>query len=93
MSLTFPLPFKVDNQAIWQNESKILHHVPSCRGYIPPFHLKPVYKYKQLFHQQTQNNYIKVHLFQLLHLHISVNMAVVKNINSVTLVCDGDVDK
>ena len=38
-----------------------------------------------MFHQQSQNNYIKVHLFQLLHLHISVNMAVVKNINSVTI--------
>ena len=32
-----------------------------------------------------------MHLFQLLHLHISVNMAVVKNTNSITLVCNGDV--
>ena len=41
----------------------------------------------------SQNNYIKVHVFQLLQLHISVNMAVVKNVNSVTLVCDGDTDE
>ena len=60
---------------------------------MPPFYLKQVYKNDQLFHQQSQNSYAKVYLFQLLHLHVSVNMAVVKNINSMTLVCDGDVDK
>ena len=59
-------------------QSEILHYVPSCCSYIPPFHLKSVNKYKQLFYQQGQSSYIKVHLFQLLHLHISVNMAVVK---------------
>ena len=85
MASAFLLPFNVDNQAIWRD------HVSSCRGYIPPFHLKPVYKYEQLFHQQSQNNYLKEHLFQLVHLHISVNMAVVKNANSITLVCDDDV--
>ena len=93
MSPAFPLPFKVNNQAIWQNQSEILHLVPSCCGYIPPFHLKSVCKYEQLFHQRSQNNYIKVDLFQLLHLHISVYMAVVKYTNSVTLVCDGDAVK
>ena len=94
MSSVFPRPFKVNDQAIWQNHTlKVLHYVPSCCGYIPLFHFKPVYKYEQLFHQQSQINYIKVYLFQLLHLHISVNMTIVKNINSMTLVCDGDVDK
>ena len=60
---------------------------------MPPFHLKPVYKYKQLFHQQSQDKYVRMHLFQLLHLHISVNMVILKNTNSVNLVCDGDADK
>ena len=93
MSSALPLPFKVDDQAIWQNHSPKFYTMYPCVVTIPPFHLKLVYKYKQLFQQQSQNNYIKVHLFQLLHLHISVNMVVAKNINSVTLACDGDADK
>ena len=58
--LTFNLllPLKVINQATWQKlpQPVILYHVPSCRGYVLPFHLKPVYKYDQLFHQQSQNS-------------------------------------
>ena len=68
-------------------------HVPLCGGYIPPFHLKEVYKYKQFFYQQSQNGYIKAHLLQFLHLQIFENMAVVKNINSMTLAYDGDTGK
>ena len=45
MSLAFPLPFKVDNQAIWQNHTEILYHVPLCCSYISRFHLKQSYKY------------------------------------------------
>ena len=93
MSSAFPLPFKVDNQVIWQNHPEILHHLFSCRGFIPPFHLKPVHKYEQLFHKENQNNYIKGHLFEILHLHISVNTAVVKYKNYITQVYDDDADK
>ena len=89
MSSPFPLPFKADNQAIWQNHSEILHHCPCMTVIHHPF----VCKYEQLFHEQSQNNSIKVRLFQPLHLHISVNMAVAQKINPMTLVCDGDVDK
>ena len=84
MSSAFPLPFKVD---------KILYHVPLCGRYIPPFHLKKPYKYEQLFHQQNQSNYKEFHLSQLLHLHIPVNVAVIKKLNSMNLACDGDADK
>ena len=70
ISSAFPLPFKVENQAIWQNHSEILHHCPSVAAIHHPF-----CKYEQLFHEQSQNNSIKVSFFQLLHLHISVNMA------------------
>ena len=94
MSSAFPLPFKVDNQAILAKpNSEILHSLPLCGLYIPSFHLKQVYNYKQLFHQQNQNNYVVVHLFKLLHLHISVNMEVVRKIKSLNLVCDADLDK
>ena len=34
-----------------------------------------------------------MHLLRLLHLRISVNMVVLEIINSITLVCDGDIDK
>ena len=54
---------------------------------------KTTHKYEQLFQEQSQNKYMKVHLFQLLHVNISVNMAVAKNIDFLTLVCEGDVDK
>ena len=50
-------------------------------------------KYEQLFHEQIQNNSIKVRLFQLLHLRLAVNMAVAQKINLMSLVCNGDVDK
>ena len=98
MSSAFPLPLKADNQAIRQNCSLKFYtmYPPLCRGYIPTLSFKTggyEHIYKQLFHQQSQNNYIKAHLFQLLHLHIPVNMAVVKNENSIILVCDGDADK
>ena len=39
-----------------------------------------VYKYEQLCNQQSQNNYVEVHLFQLFQRYVSVNMVVVKNI-------------
>ena len=91
MSSAFPLPFKVDNLA--KPHSEILYHVPLCGRYIPPFHLKKPYKYEQLFHQQNQSNYKEFHLSQLLHLHIPVNVAVIKKLNSMNLACDGDVDK
>ena len=91
MPSAFPLPFKVVNQAIWQNPilNEILHHCPCVTVIHHPF----VCKYEQLFHEQSQNNSTKMRLFQLLHLHISVNMAVAQKINPMTLVCDGDVDK
>ena len=98
MSSAFLLPLKADNQAIRQNCSLKLYtmYPPSCRGYIPTLSIKTggyEHIYKQFFYQQSQNNYIKVHFFQLLHLHIPVNMVVVKNENSIILVCDGDADK
>ena len=34
-----------------------------------------------------------MHLLRLLHLRISVNMAVLEIINSITLVSDGDIGK
>ena len=55
-----------------------LHKKTRFCGTIPPFHLKQVFKYERLFHQQSHNSSLRVHLFQLLHLHISVNMAVIK---------------
>ena len=76
MSSTYPLPFKFGNQVIWQNHTLKFYTMHPCT-LILPFHLKQVYKYEQLFYQESQINYLKVHLFQLLHLHISVNMAVV----------------
>ena len=42
---------------------------------------------------KAKNNFIEVHLFHLLYLLISVNMAVVQKENSTTLVCDAGVDK
>ena len=89
MPSAFPLPFKVVNQAIWQNPilNEILHHCPCVTVIHHPF----VCKYEQLFHEQSQNDSTKVCLFQLQHLHISVNMALEQKINPMTLVCDGDV--
>ena len=90
MSSGFPLVFKVDNQAIWQNHTPKFYTLCPC---VVSVHHPLVCKYEQLFHEQSQNNYIKPHLFKLLHLHISVNMAVVQKINSMTLICDGGVVK
>ena len=90
MSSAFPLPFKVDNQDIWQNDTLKFYTMYPC---VAAIHHPFVCKYKQLFHKQSQNNSIKVHLFQLLHLHIPVNMAVEQKANAMALVCDGGVDK
>ena len=73
----------------FRQSSDHLHH---C-SFMAAIHYPFVWKYEQLFHEQRQNNSIKVRLFQLLHLHISVNMAVAQKKSPMTLVCDGDVDK
>ena len=84
MSSAFPLPFKVASH-LEKTHSEILNRARLCGEYFPPFHLKQAYKYQQWFHQQSQNNFIKVHFLQLLNLHISVNMVIIKKINSMTL--------
>ena len=90
MSSAFPLPFKVDNQDICQNHTLKFYTMYAC---VTAIHHPFICKYKQLFHKQSQNHSIKVHLFQLLHLPIPVNTAVEQKINSMALVCDGGVDK
>ena len=89
MSLAFPLPLKVDNQDIWQS-----HTLKFCTMYpcVVAIHHPFVCKYEQLFHKQSQNNSIKVHLFQLPAI-FPVNMAAEQKINSMALVCHGGVDK
>ena len=87
MSLTFPLPFKVDNQAIWQS-----HTLKFCNMYPSVATLSFANK-SNCSMNKAKNNFIEVHLFHLLYLLISVNMAVVQKENSTTLVCDAGVDK
>ena len=95
MSSAFPLPLKVDNQIIWQKCSLKFYT-------IYPRFVAIYYRFISNRYTNTSNCstnkvkaiiYIKVPFFQLLHLQISVNIAVVQNQSSITLVCDGDVDK
>ena len=95
MSSAFPLPLKVDNQTIWQKYSLKFYT-------IYPRVVAIYYRFISNRYTNTSNCstnkvkaiiYIKVPFFQLLHLQIFVNIAVVQNQSSITLVCDGDVDK
>ena len=95
MSSAFPLPLKVDNQTIWQKYS--LKFYTTHPRVVTMYYRFISNRYRNTSNCSTNKvkaiTYIKVPFFQLLHLQISVNIAVVQNQSSITLVCDGDVDK
>ena len=94
MSSAFSLPFKVDNQTIWQKpHSEVLHHALSlCGGYRPPFLFKTGLQVRAIVPSTMPEQLYKGAPFPATVFTYFCKYGNCKK-NSATLVCDGDIDK